>query len=176
MESLPLRPLRHHGNSAVGREVQAVTLALAAEIRLVTGLGGALRRQRAAVAADQPDAVEASAAEISGLLLALRDARRERGQLLAQLVAAPGAGIEALRDAFGAVPADLQRAQADLRLAAAEVAREAAINRGILRRVIESGEAFLQQLFTAAIPMAPAYLPRPDESGPPAPVLFNREA
>jgi len=155
--------------------VRDLTLALAAEGRLVGALGDALRHQRAAVAADQPEAVEASVAEISRLLLALRDARRDRARLLSDALG-PGPGVDALHQVLGTVPPELVRAQADLHRVAVEVAQEAAINRGILRRVIESGEAFLQQLFSSASPASPAYLPRRDEPAGPTSVLFNLEA
>jgi hypothetical protein len=161
---------------ATARLVDELIRGLEGEVRLARALAEALVAQRAAVAANQPEAVEASVSQISHLLLSLRDARQERSRRAQELTGTPTLDLDRLRDLLGTVPAALQQARADLQREAAAVAREATVNRGILQRVIQSGEAFLQELFRAAGPPAAAYGPDGDRPAAPGALLLNREA
>lgn len=175
MDHPPLQLLQSR-DPAVGQAVHELTVALESELRLVHGLRDALVQQRTAVAADHPEAVDASADDIARLLLALRDARHDRGRRQSELLGEGAHWIEAVHEMLGTVPPRLLEAQAGLRRAATDVARETAINRSVLQRVISSGEAFLQALFSAAAPPAPNYLPRREEPTAPASVMLNLEA
>jgi hypothetical protein len=74
-----------------------------------------------------------------------------------------------------ALPSTLAVSRKRLRDAAAAVAREVAINRDVLQRAVESGEAFLQALFSSTGLATPVYgTGEKDES--PAGVLLNRRA
>ncbi len=176
MERQHLELQQQAADDTTARLVDDLIRGLEGEVRLARALREALVAQRAAVAANQPDAVEASVNQISHLLLSLRDARQERSRRVQELTGTPALDLDALQDRLGTVPAALQQARADLQREAAAVAREATVNRGILQRVIQSGEAFLQELFRAAGPPAAGYGPGGDRPATPEALWLNREA
>jgi multidrug resistance efflux pump len=134
-----------HGRQAL----TDLTAALRREVETVRSLRETLVRQRAGVAADSPDAVHASCDDIGRILVALDNAKRYRQALLAALVPGGEPTFEALDAALeGGLPPALDEARATLRAEAEETAREAAVNRTVLKRTVEAGEAFLQALFT----------------------------
>lgn len=137
--------------------------ALDHETRLIGTLIAALRDQRAAVAADDAIAVEASVRAVSRALLTLGEVRRNRLALSTELT--------------GAAAGDLDAPQRRLRAAAAEAAREVAINQAVLGRALAAGEAFLQQLLSGAADPTPAYEPMARRGDPArAAVLFDGTA
>lgn len=143
--------------------------ALDREAAAVGELGAALDRQRHGVATDSTAAVNASCDDIGRILVALDAARRARAALLAPLVREGEAPFEALERLFGGtLPEPVARARRSLRAAAETAAREAAINRVVLQRTLQSGEAFLQALFSNVAEPEPTYRAgeRPDEGGP----------
>jgi hypothetical protein len=176
MERHLLQRQQPAADTTTARLVDDLIRGLEGEVRLARALREALVAQRAAVAANQPDAVEASVNQISDLLSSLRDARQERIRRVQELTGTPVLDPDALRERLGTVPPALQHARADLQREAAAVAREATVNRGILQRVIQSGEAFLQELFRAAGPRAAGYGPDGDRPAAPGALLLNREA
>jgi hypothetical protein len=163
---------------------------LAAALRELTGTlereaeaAGELREtlieQRAAVGSGDARALDASVEAMSRLLLRLQELRRSRGVQIAALAGDPELGIEALVPALElALPPRLDEARRALRRAAADLVREATVNRAVLRRAVESGAGFLQALFSAAAGPAPVYRaaprsdPRPAREG----LLLNRKA
>ncbi len=175
MERPQLR-LQQQTDAASARLVEELVRGLEKEVRLARALGEALVAQRAAVAANEPEAVDASVNQIAHLLLSLREARQERCGRLQQLTGSSALDPDLLRERLGEIPAGLLQARADLQRAAAAVAREATVNRGILQRVLQSGEAFLQELFRAAGAPAPGYGPGGDRPSAPGALLLNREA
>jgi hypothetical protein len=137
--------------------------ALDHETRLIGTLIAALRDQRAAVAADDAIAVEASVRAVSRALLTLSEARRNRLDLSAEVTGAADDSLDAPRRR--------------LRAAAAEAAREVAINQAVLGRALAAGEAFLQQLLSGAADPTPAYEPMTRRGDPAhAAVLFDGTA
>jgi hypothetical protein len=76
------------------------------------------------------------------------------------------------------VSAAVRTAAEQLYEAANRVAREGAMNQTVLRRVLDSGEAFLQELFATAIPPGeyPASTHRPEPVNTRTGVLVNRSA
>jgi hypothetical protein len=151
--------------------------ALLEESRMIDELRHALLRQRAGVAADDVETVEASLHSIGRTLLTLEEARRRRGALTALITGGDPAPLESLEEAIGVLPANLAGARSAVKRAAMQAAQEIAINQHVLRRAIEAGEAFLQHLFSSAADPAPNYgsgdrSPDPAASG----FLLNRTA
>lgn len=171
------QPLAYDGPQAPAREHPSASPALAndlagallREAQAVNELRDALSRQRQGVATDSVPAVNASCDDIGRILVALDAARRARAGLLGPLAPEGGTPWEALERLFGGrLPEPLAEARRALRAAAESAAREAAINRVVLRRTIESGEAFLQALFSNVAEPEPTYRAgeRADEGGP----------
>ncbi len=139
------------------------------EAAAVLELREALLRQRAGVARDATEAVNASSDDVGRVLVALEAARRTRAGLLAPFAAPDEPPMAALERLFGgALPEPLAAARRELRAAAEAAQREAVVNRTVLRRTIESGEAFLQALFSNVAEPEPTYRAgdRPDDGGP----------
>jgi hypothetical protein len=135
---------------------------LVREADVVRDLREALVRQRAGVAADSTADVHGSCDDIARILVALDNARRHRASLLGHLAGgAPGTLEDLARELGGTLPPPLAEAAQALRREAEGTAREAAVNRTVLQRTVEAGEAFLQALFTDA--GAPEAVYRPGE-------------
>jgi hypothetical protein len=116
---------------------------------------------------------------VSRLLLRLQELRRRRSEQLAALAGDADPGLSTLTRALEMpLPPRLDEARRALRRAAADVVREATVNRAVLRRAVESGDAFLQALFSAATGPAPVYRPssHPDERQAREGLLVNRKA
>jgi len=142
---------------------------LVREAELATELRDELLRQRTAVAAADTAAVDRSSDAVSRVLLGLDESRRRRGELLEALTGDANVPLDRLESQLGgALPASLESARRTLRRAATDAAREATINRGVLRRAVEAGEAFLQDLFSGGAPQAPTYGATPTAPTPPA--------
>lgn len=162
----------------VEARLEALRAALLRESELVIQLRDELLRQRAAVAHSQTAAVEGTSEATSRLMLALDEARRRRGEIVAAMTGDAEVPIDHLEAQLGhALPPDLESARLTLKRAAAEAAREAAINRVVLKRAVEAGETFLQDLFSGGASTPPTYGSTP--SAPPAPPsgrLLDRKA
>jgi hypothetical protein len=108
----------------------------------------------------------------------LEQARHRRSALVAALSGDPALPLERLETALRRpLPEALERGRAELRRAASDVAREASVNRVVLRRAVEAGEAFLQDLFSVGPFSAHVYGPgeEPRRAGPTGRV-FDRTA
>lgn len=134
--------------------------ALRREGRYVGELKESLLRQRAAIAASDTEGVNACADEIGRILLALENARTHRDRLVGEMAGMAPPPLDRLEEVLGiALPAHVERERAALRHAARDVAREAAINRAVIGRVVASGEALLQAIFSSSGDPAPGYSP-----------------
>jgi len=155
-----------------------LTAALEHEAAAIRELREALVQQRAAVAANDVDGVNASVDDVGRILLAVEEARRQREAMVATLTGTAGASLEGL-GTLGGRPgaAPFAAARAALRRAAEETAHEATVNRAVLRRAVEAGDAFLQSLFSSATDPSPVYTPaeRRDRPGTPG-FILNRKA
>jgi len=141
-----------------GDRMAALGRALARETQAVHELREALVRQRDGVARDSIPTVHGSCDDIGRLLVTLDSSRRHRTALLAELVPGPDPTLDALASAMGtSFPAELSEARVALRREAEAAAREAAVNRVVLQRTVEAGEAFLQALFAGAGGQDPVY-------------------
>lgn len=162
----------------VHQRIEELTSALEHELRLIDDLRQALLRQRAAVAADDPEAIESSVHAIARTLLTLDEARRRRSALIALLDGDPAIALSDLDAHLGIeMPETFVAAREAVRRAAAATSRELAINQTILRRALEAGDAFLQQLFSSTTDPMPVYTPGPRPTEPRASgFLLNRTA
>jgi hypothetical protein len=142
------------GEGTVHRRLDELTSALAHELRVIDDLRRALMRQRAAVAADDPDAIESSVHAIGRTPLTLEEAGRRRGALLALIAGNSAIALADLESHVGfSVSEDFVATREAVRRSAEDTSRELAINQAILRRALEAGDAFLQQLFSnTAVP------------------------
>lgn len=144
---------------------------------VVRDLREALVRQRAGVAADSTQDVHGSCDDIARILVALDNTRRHRSSLLVTLCGNASVTLEQLATELGgALPAAVTEAATALRKDAETTAREAEVNRTVLKRTVEAGEAFLQALFTDAGEPEAVYRPgeRRDDDG--AGFLLDRQA
>jgi len=159
------------------RRLDGLTQALTDEGRITEELVAALRRQRAGVAESDFRQVDESVRAMSRILLTLDEARRRRTTLAALITDGENVPLSDLETHLGTpLPAALAAVRAAVRHSAELAAREIAINQRILRRALESGDAFLQRLFSAAAPGG-VYVPDGDAgSSTPGGVLLNRTA
>jgi hypothetical protein len=149
---------------------------LNAETRILSELAEAMITQRNAIATDDLPTVETTIQLTSSLLAAVQDIRRRRAELMeASEMERPM--LRLVTDQGGTSGAVRAAAQ-HLYEAANRVAREGAMNQTVLRRVLDSGEAFLQELFSTAIPAGeyPASTQRPEPVNARTGVLVNRSA
>jgi hypothetical protein len=164
--------------STVVPRLGELTNALTREQGLIENLRQALLRQRQGVAADDPEAIESSVHAVSLTLLTLEEARRGRAALTALIAGEPGVALADLEDHLGVLlPASFTEARERVRRTAEATALDVAINQTVLRRALEAGDTFLQQLFSSATDPMPVDLPGPR----PADIclggtLFNRTA
>ncbi len=153
--------------------------ALLYEANVIEELRQALLRQRAGVAADDAELVEASIHAMGRTLLTLDEARRRRGALTALITGSEPTPLEKLEAMFGGIlPPELEAARTKVKRAALATAQEVAINQHILRRALEAGDAFLQRLFSMASDPAPNYQRNEGlaESAPRSGLILNRTA
>jgi hypothetical protein len=151
--------------------------ALTRETDACRELREALLRQRAGVAADATGDVHASCDDIARILVTLEQAKRHRAAVLAAAAREHPPTLDGLTSAFdGTLPAPLAEAAQALRREAEGAAREASVNRVVLQRTVEAGEAFLQALFTGTAAPDAVYRPgeRRDDDG--AGFLLDRTA
>jgi hypothetical protein len=131
--AFPSRPIMSTA-VAYSFPIDSLAEALHAERRLLDGLSGVVRRQRAAVATDDLDAVSDCVFATHRMLVTLREARSHRRSIGA-LIGLPGGadsggGTDSLERALGArmTPA-IRAARDELHAAARALARELAASR-----------------------------------------------
>jgi hypothetical protein len=152
--------------------------ALLRETALVAELHETLLAQRTAVSVQDVSAVQASCDSLARVLLTLREARTLRGRIVAALVGGDECPLESLEATLGCpVSPALEQARAGLRHAVEGVVQQVTVNHTILRRVVESGEAFLNALFASIDEPTASYAAPGERSAESAPaVLLNRTA
>ncbi len=175
--SLVLEASRPAATTAT-QSLERLTAALEHEIVAVRDLGEALVQQRSAVAASDITRVNASVDDVGRLLLAVDESRRHRVAVVAELGGDPGASLEEFEPPAGAHGAGAYvAARAALRREAEKAAREAAVNRTVLRSAVEAGNAFLQALFSSAEEPSPVYRAAEHPATPKSPgFILNRRA
>lgn len=154
--------------------VEILRRGLEAEQALLNELARGLIDQRQAIAVDDTAALEQLVPQLSRTLLTLREARVQRG-LLVEMVT--GRSDARLADVFDSLPAENRAGVAtlcrSLREQAVAASRELTINQTVIRRAIESGERFLQQLLTT--PNLALYRNQPEPEIPGG-LLLNQRA
>jgi hypothetical protein len=162
-----------------GDRLDELAAALIYEARVIDELRQALLRQRAGVAADDAEAIESSVHAMGRTLLTLDEARRRRAALTTLITGGDAAPLDNLEASLGMpLPASLLAARAEVRHSAVLAAQDVAINQHVLRRALDAGDAFLQQLFSAAGDPSPAYhaTERSEAASAPSGLLLNRMA
>lgn len=128
------------------------------ELSLVTELKELLAGQRAAIAACDATAVQQSCDRIAQVLQSMESARRARLAALDVLGVPGDTPLSELSSHFEhGLPARLEAVRAALRVEAEQTAADAAVHHVVLRRTVESGEAYLQALFSSATDPEPVY-------------------
>jgi hypothetical protein len=153
--------------------------ALLYEAQVIEELRQALLRQRAGVATDDPQLVEASIHAMGRTLLTLDEAKRRRTALTALIAGGEAIPLDQLESILGgSLPREVAEARSLLKRGALLTAQDVAINQHVLRRALEAGDTFLQKLFSMAGDPPPGY-PRRDparEPAAPSGVILNRMA
>ena len=152
--------------------------ALQSERRLVLELIELMRRQRAAVAADDLEAVEETVYATHRVLHTLNEARRRRRTLKRMLGEDETPGIAGLDSLLGdRMSEPMRQARDELQAAALTLSREVATNRQVLREAIATGDEYVRALCGA--PEVPVGYPKDASRGSTeraGGVLFDRMA
>ena len=120
---------------------------LRSESRLIDELAATMRRQRAAVAADDLQGVDDSVFATHRILATLGQARQRRRQLNRILGADQDVSVRQLDELLGAQMTEPLRAARDgLQASAQALAGEVDVNRRVLRDAIASGESYVRAL------------------------------
>jgi hypothetical protein len=150
---------------------------LRSETRLVEELAATMRRQRAAVAADDLQGVDDSVFATHRILATLGQARQRRRQLNRLLGADEEISVHRLDELLGVQMTDALRSARDgLQASAQGLAREVDVNRRVLRDAIASGESYVRALCSPSDPKRLYGAPGSDAAqAPPAgSFLLNR--
>jgi hypothetical protein len=132
--------------------------ALLAESQTLDELLGVIRRQRAAVARDDLQAIDDSVFATHRILVTLEEARRRRRSLNQLLGQPDDLALTDLEDALGdRMTPDLRDARDTLIDIARTLSREVGINRDVLRGVIANGEALVRGLSGNGIDTSAGY-------------------
>lgn len=124
--------------------------ALLSEHKLIDELTEIVLRQRAAIAADDLQAVDDSVFATHRLLLTLGEARKGRRSINAMAGCREETGVKHLEEALGPwMTADLRSAREELQIAAARLSREIGINRRILREAIANSDSLVRAVVGA---------------------------
>ena len=133
----------------IGQLVDALTL----EKRLLDELIAIMRRQRAAVAADDLQSVDDSTYSTQRVLVTLAEARRKRHALNRLLGGADTLEIQRLEQVLGArMTEPLRQARDELQAAALALSGEVEINRQVLRQALATGDDYVRAVYGAPEP------------------------
>jgi hypothetical protein len=170
------RPLRAVG-APTATAVEALTSAVASEVRLLEDLIGIMRRQRNAVASDDLQGVDDSVFATHRVLVTLAEARRRRRALNQLVAGTEDVPLRSIEEHLGERMTDeLRFARDGLHAAALTLSKEVETNRHVLREAIASGSEYVRSIYGAADPhasYAPAARPEPETAGG---LLLNRRA
>lgn len=160
-------------------DLDDLAVALSREARLLDDLRDALTWQRAGVARNNADDIEDSINRMDHVLSTLVEIRARRAALMALVTGSEQTPLRQLAEVLPApLPRALEEARNNVRQSATAVTREVAINQRVIRHALDSGELFIQQLFSTVGGPASTYLPNngsPSAASSDA-VLLNRRA
>jgi hypothetical protein len=166
---------------APGALLEALHDAMVSEHKLLDDLVAQMRRQRAAVAADDIQAVDDATFGTHRILATLGQARQRRRQLNLLLGGSEDCTLADLEARWGdRLDPRLREARVRLRTVADQLSREVGVNRRLLREVLRGTDQHLRTLVGAPT-LAATYRAEPGGDTPPAPppvrgVLMNRTA
>ncbi len=148
--------------------VEVLSDVLGTERRLLEELVLVMRRQRAAVAADDLQALDDSVFATYRVLATLGEARRRRKSVNRLLGGAEDMNVNDLEEILGdrATP-DVIAARNALQDMAAALSREVDTNKQVLRSAMDNGNDYVQKLFGAPQP-SPTYTAPFNSSSSPA--------
>lgn len=159
--------------------VSALAVAMADEAQLIGELRETLLRQRAGVALSDVAAIEGSIQALGRTLFTLDEARRRRTAITNTLTGQEGMSCQELESSLGTpLPESVAAARRAIHQAALQATEDVAVNQQVLKRALEAGESFLQQLFATASDPLPNYTGADSRQDHPAPTgfLINRTA
>ncbi len=140
----------------VAHTVESLASALREEERLLRELIAVLRKQRAAIAADDLEALDDAVFGTHRVLLTLGEARRRRQTLNRLLGEGDDLSVESLLETFGGEPPAAVRGAIDgLVDAGRALSREVDLNQRVLRIAIDAGDQLVRTL--CGIPAADTY-------------------
>lgn len=146
--------------SSNGDRIERLVNSLEREVELLRELSTILEQQRQGVARNDSPAIESSIQALGRTILTLEESRRQRRSVLALLGDTEEVGLNELEAHLGhAIPPELSKARTAVQQAAAVASRDLAINRAVLDRAVQAGDAFLQRLFSTASHATPSYRP-----------------
>ena len=147
--------------------VDVLSDVLGTERRLLEELVLVMQKQRAAVAADDLQALDDSVFATYRVLATLGEARRRRKSVNRLLGAEEDMNVNDLEDILGdrATPAVVDARNA-LQDAAVALSREVDINKQVLRTAMDNGNDYVQKLFGANQPAATYVAPMLASSSP----------
>ena len=158
----PLRPARAAAPNVAQPAAHAQHLAgvrdrmidaLGSERRLIDELITLMRRQRAAVSADDLQGVEESVYAVQRVLHTLGEARKRRRALNARFGRGEDLGLHDLEDALGSLfDPRVRDARSGLQEAARTLSGEVAVNRHVLREALAAGDEYVRALLGAGMP------------------------
>lgn len=156
----PLHPTAPTPNVADARAASPLAVArdrmidaLGSELRLIEDLIGLMRRQRAAVGADDLQGVEESVYAVQRVLHTLGEARKRRRALNVRFGRGEDLGLRELEDALGeSFTPKVRDAREALQSAAQTLSGEVAVNRRVLREALAAGDAYVRVLLNGAMP------------------------
>ena len=160
--------------------IEALIDALRSEKRLLEELVTIMRRQRAAVGADDLQGVDSSVYATHRVLVTLAEAKRRRRSLNLLLGGSEEIAFAELQNLLGAQTNDiLTQARDELQTAARTLSQEVELNRRVLREALASGDQYVRALCGSSEPQLlygsePRGAGSGDVGGPSGGVLINR--
>lgn len=144
-------PAAHTQHLTVARD--RMIDALGSERRLIDELIALMRRQRAAVSADDLQGVEESVYAVQRVLHTLGEARKRRRALNVRFGRSEDLGLQDLEDALGGLfDPRVHEARSGLQEAARTLSGEVAVNRRVLREALAAGDEYVRALLGAGMP------------------------
>jgi hypothetical protein len=150
--------------------------ALGSERRLIDELIGLMRRQRAAVGADDLQGVEETVYAVQRVLCTLGEARKRRRALNVRFGRAEDIGLRDLEDALGeSFTPRVREVREELQAAAQTLSSEVAVNRRVLREALTVGDEHARALLGSGMPQ-PLYTEAAATERPTGARLIDRQA
>jgi len=156
----------------------SLSRALRDEASVLEQLEHAMASQRAAVAANDDDALRMSSQAVGRIARTLAEAKKRRASVVHYLTGREDLALNQYEYFLGEpLPLELDTARAQVRYAAQAVAREALVNRTVLQKAKDANDAFLQELFSAVSRSGAVYGRGPgDNEGEMHGRILNRKA